>query len=101
MKPGHWNIGNPYLKNRVFMLKFVCDFPGVQRSIIGLCFIQTAVMLSTVLCEDTVTITLLHFTTTDFAATRMAWKDHTLAQTSYLSYSLQGHIKYYKICKVL
>jgi len=54
----------------------------------GLCFIQTALILNEVLCEDTVTITLLCLTTADCTATHTAWKDHSLAQTSYLSYSL-------------
>jgi hypothetical protein len=54
----------------------------------GLCFIQTALILNEVLCGDTVTITLLRLTTADCAATHMAWKDHAVAQTSYVSYSL-------------
>jgi len=70
------------------MLKFMCDVPGMQRMIMGLCFIQIALILSNVLCEDTVTITLLRLTTADCAATHMALKNHALAQTSYLSYSL-------------
>ena len=41
--------------------------------------------LSNILCEDTVTITLLHVTTADYTASHMAWKDHALAQASYLS----------------
>jgi len=50
----------------------------------GLCIIQIALILSNVLCEDTVTITLLHLTMADCAATHTGWKDHDLAQTSSL-----------------
>ena len=81
---GHWNVVNLYLKRRVSMLKFMCDVPGLQRRIMGLCIIQIALILSNVLCEDTVTITLLHLTMADCAATHTGWKDHALAQTSSL-----------------